>query len=142
MTTEFECRTRFQESRKSCGCDNGGCHDSELARMSAAVTWVLQDVTASLLTQLRTGHVPLWKNSHRIGRVDSPTCPTFQTGDEMVYYYVMVCLVSKAQRRHLQNRIWNAASSISTLLSNSKAFPHLFNYINDTQCFCDTPGDL
>src|SRR5467141_2339060 len=43
--TEFECGTRFWESRNSCGCDNGGCHDSELAGMSAAVTWVLWDVT-------------------------------------------------------------------------------------------------
>ena len=35
------------ESRKLYGRDNGGCRDSELARMSVAVTWVLRDVTCS-----------------------------------------------------------------------------------------------
>src|SRR5882672_6885244 len=45
MTTEFEHGTSFWKSRKSCGCDNGGCCDLELAGMSAAVTWVLWDVT-------------------------------------------------------------------------------------------------
>ena len=44
MTIEFGCGTSFWESRKSCGHDNGGCHDSELAGMSAAVTWVLWDI--------------------------------------------------------------------------------------------------
>src|SRR5882672_5344866 len=45
MTTEFKHGTSFWESRKSCGRDNGGCRDSELAGMSAAVTWVLRDIT-------------------------------------------------------------------------------------------------
>ena len=33
MTTEFKCRTEFWESQNSYGCDNGGCRDSELARV-------------------------------------------------------------------------------------------------------------
>src|SRR5882672_1335948 len=38
-------RNEVPESRKSYGCDNGECCDSELAGMSVAVTWVLWDVT-------------------------------------------------------------------------------------------------
>ena len=48
MTTEFECGTSFQESRKLCGHEKGGARDSELAGMSAAVIWVLQDVTQDI----------------------------------------------------------------------------------------------
>src|SRR5882672_3667432 len=44
-TTEFGCGTRFRDSRRSCGHDDCGCHDSELAVLVSNVTWVLRDIT-------------------------------------------------------------------------------------------------
>src|SRR5882672_7357153 len=48
-TTEFGCGTRFRDSWRLCGRDNYGCRDSELAILVSNVTWVLRDVTVSLL---------------------------------------------------------------------------------------------
>ena len=47
VTTKFKCGTRFWESWRSCGHDNCGCRDSELAVVVSNVTWVLWDITSS-----------------------------------------------------------------------------------------------
>ncbi|KAF8236099.1 hypothetical protein L208DRAFT_1531107 [Tricholoma matsutake] len=43
---------------------------------------------ASILSQLRTGHTPLAKHLHCIGKVDSPNCPDCQQGEEMIQHFI------------------------------------------------------
>ncbi|KAI0055114.1 hypothetical protein BV25DRAFT_1764572, partial [Artomyces pyxidatus] len=46
---------------------------------------------ASLLIQLRTGHVPLRRHLFTIGKVDSPTCPACGEHPESVFHFLMAC---------------------------------------------------
>ncbi len=46
---------------------------------------------ANLLTQLRTGHVPLQKHLARIGKELSETCPACGEAPETVAHYLLVC---------------------------------------------------
>jgi len=97
-----------------------------------------QDLTqgqASLLVQLRSGHVPLQKYLHKIGKANSPTCPACRAHDETVHHYLLTCPAYRIQRGELERTLRRAAQTIRTLLANPKAFPHLFRYVNATRRF-------
>src|SRR5882724_11326977 len=94
-------------------------------------TWQLSYGKALLLIQPRTGHIPLCKQFHRIGKTESPkfwTCPMI---DKTVHHYLFACLRYTSQWRQLEATLWRATRSISDLLVNPKAFPYLFMYILD-----------
>lgn len=46
---------------------------------------------ASILTQLRTGHVPLNKHLHRIKCAESPICPKCEMENETVAHFLLMC---------------------------------------------------
>ena len=92
--------------------------------------------------QLRTGHVPLQKHLHRIGKAKSAMCLACRLEVELVHHYLLMCPVYAGQRRQMERALRWAARSISMLLSNLKAFLHLFRYINDMCHFQITFGDL
>jgi len=96
---------------------------------------------AALLVQLRTGHVPLQKHLHTIGKAESPRCPACHAANETVVHYLLMCLAYARQRKALEGALQRAARSTSTLLANPKAFPHLFKFIYGTRRFCNTLGD-
>ena len=48
-------------------------------------------VQASLIIQLRTGHVPLNAYLHRISKSDQPLCQHCGRGDETVHHYLFDC---------------------------------------------------
>ena len=93
------------------------------------------------LIQMRTGHVLLQEYLHRIGKVNLPLCPGCHKADEMVHHYLTMCKSYNTQRRQMEGHLWRAAKSIITLLTNPKAFPHLFKYIHDMRCFCLAEGE-
>jgi len=95
---------------------------------------------ASLLIQLRMGHVPLQKHLHRIGRANSPKCLACHMRDETVHHYLVVCLAHRGLRGQMEKALQWGMQSVGTLLSNPKAFKHLFRYINVMQCFCSMAG--
>jgi len=88
---------------------------------------------ASLVLQLRTGHVPLNRHLYRINRAESALCPACELEDETVHHYLMTCPARWKQRRPLERALGRAATSISKLLSLPKALPHLFRYIQNTE---------
>ena len=45
----------------------------------------------SLLTQLRTEHIPLQVHLHRIGKADSAQCPSCGHAKETVHHYLLDC---------------------------------------------------
>jgi ribonuclease HI len=90
---------------------------------------------ASLLTQLRTGHVPLNKHLFNIHRVDSPTCPSCHGHPETVHHFLIACAAHHRERRTLESKLGREARSLSYLLGNPKVLPHLFRYIVSTQRF-------
>jgi len=90
---------------------------------------------ATMLIQLRTGHIPLRKHLHRIGRISSPMCPTCPSQRETVHHLLMTCPAYTEERRQLESSIGRSSKSMKTLLTNPKTFPHLFRYISTTRRF-------
>ena len=97
---------------------------------------------ASMLTQLRTGYIPLSKHLHRIRKAESPMCPACRTHNETDHHYLMACPAHAPQRRIMEEHLRCAARSIRTLLSNPKAFGPLFQFINSTEQFKSVFGVL
>src|SRR5882724_12892110 len=80
---------------------------------------------ASMLIQLRTGHIPLRKHLNRIREANSPMCQTCTSQREMVHHFLMTCPAYSEARRQLETSIGRAAKSMKTLLTNPKTFPQL-----------------
>jgi hypothetical protein len=94
------------------------------------------------LVQLRTGHAGLNRHLHKIGKTDSPLCPTCKGAEETVYHYLFRCPAYATQRKELRRTLRRASTSAATLLGRPKAMKHLFKYIHDTKRFAKTRGDL
>ena len=90
---------------------------------------------ASLLFQLRTGHVPLNAYLHKIQKVDSLICPNCLQYNETVIHYILHCKKYKEKRKTLFYKAGRDARNIGKLLSTPKLLPHLFRYIKHTGRF-------
>jgi hypothetical protein len=97
---------------------------------------------ASILTQLRTGHAPLAKHLHRIGKADSPICPTCRQNDESVQHYILHCTAYNQARQKLRNDTGGRDINIKELLSRPKTMRALFQFIATTQRFQNVYGDV
>ena len=97
---------------------------------------------ASLLIQLRSGHIPLLSHLHRIHHTDSPICAQCHGGAETVLHYIMICPAYTAQRVLLRREGGHHAMSIGKLLSDAKLLPHLFRFIGRRGRFRETFGEL
>ncbi|KNZ80188.1 hypothetical protein J132_06781 [Termitomyces sp. J132] len=92
---------------------------------------------SALLTQLRTGHLPLNHHLFRIRRSESPTCPYCQgITVETVAHFLFQCPQYKHERHiHLVRPLKRKAESISLLLSSPAALKHLFRFTEATKRF-------
>ncbi|KIO14581.1 hypothetical protein M404DRAFT_101526, partial [Pisolithus tinctorius Marx 270] len=97
----------------------------------------------SLYIQLRTGHIPLNKHLHRIGRSDTPMClQCGGTSQESVHHYLFQCARYVRECHILQRALGRDATSMAYLLTNSKAQPHLLRYISATKRLQKTFGEI
>jgi len=99
------------------------------------LTCPLSRQQASLLLQLRTGHVPLNKHLHRIGKAPSPMCPECRVEEESVLHFLLTCPTQTRRRLRapLENAMGRDARNLGWILTNPKALPHLFKYIQGTR---------
>jgi ribonuclease HI len=97
---------------------------------------------ASILSQLRTGHTPLAKHLHRIGKVDSPICPECQQGEETLQHFMLHCAAHREARQILCNSTGGRNIDITKLLTTPNTLPALFKYVATTGRFHSTFGDL
>jgi len=96
---------------------------------------------AALLIQLRTGHVPLAKHLHHIGKADSPICLCCREREETVEHYLIHCPAHSAARWTLY--IFGRDTRDRTkLLSKPKLMGPLFHFAAQTGWFCTVFGDL
>ncbi|OAX36479.1 hypothetical protein K503DRAFT_695075, partial [Rhizopogon vinicolor AM-OR11-026] len=79
---------------------------------------------------LRTGHAQLNRHLLRIGKMGSPHCPHCQRIEETVHHFLLSCPIYQRERHILINALSRKASSISYLLTDPNATPHLVRYIN------------
>jgi ribonuclease HI len=98
---------------------------------------------ASILTQLRTGHIPLNVVLHRIKKAESPNCPHCNNGyKETIFHFLLTCPHYSNARRILQAQLRRKASSIPFLLGSRTGIPHLLRFISDTKRFKATFGEV
>ena len=97
---------------------------------------------ASLLVQLRTGHIPLNHHLARIGVVQSPLCPACREREETVHHFLLGCTAYASQCQELYAKLSRDAYSIPHLLAHPKALALLFRYISATGRLRTTFDDL
>jgi hypothetical protein len=86
----------------------------------------------SLLLQLPTGHAPLNKHLHHIGKVELLICPTCNLEDETVHHFIITCPARDEIRRKMLSTLGRDARSLQTLLTALQATPHLLAYVKAT----------
>ena len=96
----------------------------------------------SILTQLRTRHIPLRQHLFKIGKADTPACPKCGRRETIEHFLIECPAYNRERRQHLTGRLRRAAESTQKMLSDSKAWPALFAYINSTKRLEETFGQL
>ena len=88
---------------------------------------------ASLLSQLRTGHIGLNRHLFQIRKVESPVCMHCRgITVETVKHVLLDCPFYRRERHVLQLKLRRNASSIPFLLSSPDAVKHLLTFIHST----------
>lgn len=88
---------------------------------------------ASIIMQLRTGHVSLNAFLHRIKAVDSPLCVRCGC-PESVQHFLITCQRFNRERHALRMKV-KGLFTIRNLLGNKKNRPALIKYIDSTKRF-------
>jgi len=97
---------------------------------------------ASVLTQLRTRHVPLNQFLHRIGKSDSPTCPACISAEETVHHYIFDCPAHAHARHGLACKLGRQSKSVQHILGDKWVFKPLMAFVWGTERFKEAYGDL
>ncbi|KAG2108753.1 uncharacterized protein F5147DRAFT_836967 [Suillus discolor] len=91
---------------------------------------------------LRSQHAPLNHHLHRIGKHPTPCCPHCPGTNETVAHYLLDCPHYRGERHILVSALGRKASSMSYLLTEAEAVPHLTRYLNTMGRLRKTFGDL
>jgi ribonuclease HI len=102
----------------------------------------LKRAQISILTQLRTNHIPLNFYLHRIKRAESPDCPHCPGITEDVKHFLFMCPNYEQPRANLRKQAGRKAYSVPFLTNTAKGARLLLRYVNDTKRFNITMGDL
>ena len=94
----------------------------------------LSRAQASLLFQLRSGHIGLNRHLHQIKPTDSPRCTNCSDGsDKMIQHFLFECTKYGQERHIMQRSLCRCASNLAYLLSNPDATLPLLKYIHTTR---------
>jgi hypothetical protein len=96
----------------------------------------------SLITQLRTGHIPLNGHLHRIKRATSPICPACLKADKTVHHFLFDCHPHEHARHRLRKKLGRKSMSIMDLLGRKKGIMGLLQYVADMRRLEGTFGDV
>src|SRR5258706_4371668 len=86
----------------------------------------------SVLTQLRTGHIPLNGHLFRINKTDSPHCNHCPNVVEDVPHLLFHCNKYAIQRHRLVMTVKRKAFNSNHILTNPAAIRHTLNFVNST----------
>jgi ribonuclease HI len=96
----------------------------------------------SILTQLRTDHIPLNGHLFRIKKAPTPYCPNCPNTTETTNHYLFFCHKYARQRHKLVLTLKRKAFSKTFILTDESAIRHTINYINETGRFKHILGDI
>ncbi|KIK40531.1 hypothetical protein CY34DRAFT_87137 [Suillus luteus UH-Slu-Lm8-n1] len=91
---------------------------------------------------LCTQHAPLCHHLHRIGKTPSQHCPHCPGINETVLHLLLDCPLYCHKHHALVTTLGCKATSLSFLLSDPSATQHLVCFLNATQHFRKTFGEL
>ena len=91
--------------------------------------------TASIITQLCTGHIPLNNYLFHINRAPSSICPACHQSNETIIHYLMHCPAYHIPRQSLRYKIDNSNFNICHLLTKLEPLKALTRYIAQTHRF-------
>jgi ribonuclease HI len=111
---------------------------SNFAKIAAKLT----RQQASILVQLRTGHVPLQAYLYRFKLVETATCPSCGIKPETVTHFMLHCVSYVAQRRRLRRALGRDQSLGLEILGDAKNIKVFMNYVHSTKRFEESHGDL
>lgn len=97
---------------------------------------------ASVLVQLRTGHIPLNQHLAHIQRADSPACPNCGAQYQTVYHFILICPAYRVARCLLEQKVGRRHMQLEHLFNYDKSLPHLFCYLNSTKRLQQAFGNL
>lgn len=105
-------------------------------------TSTLRRKQASLLYQLKVGHVPLAKHLHRIKKSETPICPACQEEVESVHHFIIRCPAHQHWRDVMRTEGGINTTSLDHLLGNNRLHKHLFKFIGRTGRLHSVFGDI
>lgn len=97
---------------------------------------------ASILFQLRSGHAPLRRHLHQLGKVQSPVCPACHSAHETVFHFLIKCPAHRNHRADLFQEVGLKGRNIVYLLSSKEAVRPLFRFIHETGRLASVFGGL
>ena len=106
------------------------------------LTSALSCKQTNLLTQLRTGHIPLYAHLARIRKTPSAACPTCSEAPETVAHYLLHCPTYALTRATIFAPLGRARRTLRDLLNTKKGIKLLFRYVNATRRFQRIFGTL
>jgi ribonuclease HI len=96
----------------------------------------------AILTQLRTGHLPLNAHLHRIGKAESPGCEACGYRQETALHYLALCPAYEELRVPLKRKLRGRATELRSLLANTNVLPLLLRFIAASKRFERVYGEL
>jgi len=101
----------------------------------------LNKAGTSILTQLRTEHVPLNAYLHKFHLVNSMTCSKCGKDAETVTHYLLHCASYRKQRKKLKDTMGKTKLDIG-ILGNKKHIGQVLAYIKQTERFDTSHGQI
>ncbi|KAJ8586372.1 hypothetical protein M405DRAFT_716769, partial [Rhizopogon salebrosus TDB-379] len=82
------------------------------------------------------------KYLRRIGKAECPQCPHCHQVDETVHHYLISCLFYRREHHTLAGTLSRKATSVSFLLTDPIATPHLVQLVNASERMRGTFGEI
>lgn len=101
-------------------------------------TYLLTRSQASLMTQIRCGHIPLNRYLHKIGRSESDLCQACLNGEdnlhcrETVKHFLFECDSFRREREELVEKITRRRLNLCDIMANTDYMKALATFVNST----------
>ena len=88
---------------------------------------------ASIIMQLRTGHIPLAKYLTHIGKIPSLICPACLQATKTVHHFILICPAYQNTRQTLHFETGGGTIDIHRLLTKPKPMKALIKFVSKTK---------
>ena len=106
------------------------------------LTSKLSRAQASILIQLRSGHIPLAKHLFRISKVPSLVCPSCQSDEESVHHFLFNCPTWRHECWFMGRTLGPKAKSADHVLNSQKGVEVLLKFVGSTGWLKHPAGDV